>query len=220
MTHRVRTGRSATTPATGRRSWALPLGGGLALSLALGLAGCSSSSTASSTTTSTTAATTTSTTGAATTSTTTTTAATTTTCQPSQLSASPQTGSGGAGTIELTINFTNTSTTTCTLGGYPGMQMLTSTGASIPTNVVRGGGQPFSATAANQPPTTVTLAPNGVAAFSLNYEDVPVGNETTCPTSAKAEITPPNDLGNLVVPVQLSPCGGGTIHVSPVYALS
>ncbi len=206
-------------PTRRRLAWSLSVPAVVAV--AIGLAGCSSNATTSPTTTTTTGASTT-TTGASTTTTSasTTTTTGTTTCQPQQLSASPTNVGGGAGTIELSVSLKNISSTTCTLAGYPGMQLLSSTGASLPTNVVRGGGQPFSASAANQPPSTVTLAPNAVAAFSLNYEDVPVGGETTCPTSAKAEITPPNDTAFLTVALQIAPCGGGTIHVSPVYAAS
>jgi len=76
------------------------------------------------------------------------------------------------------------------------------------------------AAAANQPPALVTLAANQAATFSLSYEDVPVGTETSCPTSAKAEVTPPNDTGFLVVGFQADACGGGTIHVSPIYMSS
>jgi hypothetical protein len=204
---------------TGRRlAWSLAVPA--AVALAIGLAGCSSNASTSPSTTTTTGASTTTTSGTSTTTTSSTTTTGTITCQPQQLSASPQNVGGGAGTIELSVSLTNTSTSTCTLAGYPGMQLLSSSGASLPTNVVRGGGQPFTASAANQPPSTVTLAPNAVAAFSLNYEDVPVGSETTCPTSAKAEITPPNDTAFLTVALQIAPCGGGTIHVSPVYATS
>jgi hypothetical protein len=149
--------------------------------------------------------------------TTTSTAAGVSTCQPAQLRIAPQQGTGAAGTITMTVSLTNVSSTTCTLQGYPGMQLLAASGSSLPTQVVRGGTQ-FPAAAANQSPALVTLAPQQVATFSLAYEDVPVGNETTCPTSAKAEITPPNDVGHGVVTLAISPCNGGTVHVSPVYA--
>ena len=129
-------------------------------------------------------------------------------------------GNGAAGTIELTVSITNTSSHPCSLNGYPGMQLLSAAGASLPTNVIRGGGPGFLAPAANKPPMLVTLAPGGHAAFSLSYEDVPVGTETSCPTSPKAEVTPPNDYGYSVVEMQTYACGGGTIHVSPVYSTS
>jgi hypothetical protein len=140
------------------------------------------------------------------------------TCLPNQLHIVPQRGNGAAGTIYETVTLTNTSSTTCILHGYPGLQLLSTQGSSIPTNVVRGGSPPFPTAAANQPPAVVTLAPQQSAAFSLDYEDVPVGNETSCPTSAKAEITPPNDVAFVVVTLQITACGGGTVHVSPVYA--
>ena len=117
----------------------------------------------------------------------------------------------------MTIALTNTSSATCTLEGYPGMQLLDATGADIPTTVVRGQFR-FPDPAANQPPSLVTLAPHATGTFSLSYEDVPVGNETSCPTSAQAEVTPPNDVTHLVMPLQIAPCGNGTVHVSPVYA--
>ncbi len=207
-----------------RRSGLLAVG---ALSCAALLAACSSggtgtttttttSTTASSTTTSTTAGggTTTTTAGGGTT---TSTAATTANCQPSQLQATPGQGTGAAGTISMTIGFTNTSSSTCTLKGYPGMQLLSSTGVSLPTNVVRGVGQ-WAAAAASQPPSLVTLAPQQVATFSLSYEDVPVGSETSCATSAKAQVTAPTDRTSLTITLSITPCNNGTVHVSPVYA--
>jgi Protein of unknown function (DUF4232) len=188
----------------------------------LGLAaGCSSGS-STATTTTTTRPTTTTTTGPTTTTsrptTTTTTTATTAMCQSSQLSVSPQQGSGAAGTIEMTVVFTNRGASTCSLFGYPGMQLLDASGGNLPTNVVRGGGPIFPVAAANQPPKTVLIASGASASFGLSYSDVPVGNETSCPTSANAEITPPGNTSSVTVALAIAPCGGGTVHVSPVYA--
>ncbi|HUY40368.1 MAG TPA: DUF4232 domain-containing protein [Candidatus Dormibacteraeota bacterium] len=132
----------------------------------------------------------------------------------------PQQGSGAAGTIEMSVNLTNQAGTTCTLFGYPGMQLLDGSGNNLPTNVVRGGGPQFGVPGADQAPTTVVLAPQQTAAFSLSYSDVPVGTETTCPTSTNALITPPGDFVPATVALAVAPCGGGTIHVSPVYATS
>jgi hypothetical protein len=189
------------------------------------LAGCSSSPSASTSSTTTTGPTTTSTTrpsGSTTTTAsgggTTTTRAGLTVCPSSQLTVTPQTGQGAAGTIEMSMTMVNHGSSSCLLDGYPGLQLLDANGHPLPTNVVRGGGPTFAAPAANQPPAQVVLAPGATAAFSLSYEDVPVGTETTCPTSSSAEVTPPNDYTYVVVPLQIAPCGGGTIHVSPVYA--
>ena len=107
----------------------------------------------------------------------------------------------------------STAQTLCVLSGYPGLQLLSSTGASLPTNVVRKGTYSFTAMS----PTTVLVAPGQSAFFNIGYSDVPVGTETTCPTSASMEITPPNDYDHLAVAASLSPCGGGTMVVSPVF---
>ena len=198
--------------------------GGVAL--ACGLAACSSTTPSSSTSTTAPPSGSTSTssppsTAVPPTSSTSTTGATgLTTCLATQLSIVPLQGNGAAGTIYQTFSLTNTSSTTCTLDGYPGMQLLGSQGTSIPTNVVRGGLGGGAPAAAGQAPALVTLAPDQVASFAFQYEDVPVGNETSCPTSAKAEITPPNDVTFAVVTLQIAPCGGGTVHVSPIFAAS
>lgn len=223
----MRFGSGDARARTGRR-WSrlaspLVLGAG-----ALVLAACGSSpgSTASSTTTTTRHATTTTTTTSQPATTTTAAASTTTTtsgttglptCQPGQLSAATGQGTGAAGTQTLVMTLTNTSSAACGLNGYPGMQLLDAQGAPIPTTVVRGGFH-FLQAAANQPPSPVTLASHATGAFSLAYEDVPVGNETSCPTSAQAEVTPPNDYTHLVVALAIGPCNNGTVHVSPVYA--
>ncbi len=132
----------------------------------------------------------------------------------------PEQGTGAAGTIELSIDLANHSATTCSLFGYPGMQLLDGSGNDLPTNVIRGGGPQFEAPQANGAPSTVVLAAGQTAAFSLSYEDVPVGSETSCPTSVHALVTPPGNFTSATVPLAIAPCGGGTIHVSPVYATS
>jgi hypothetical protein len=139
-------------------------------------------------------------------------------CQPSQLQFSVGQSSGAAGTIEVSINLLNISSASCQLDGYPGMQLLNAAGSAIATMVIFGGGPQFPVAAANAPPTLVILAPQQTAAFSLSYNEIPSGTETTCPTSAKAEVTPPNDTAFAVVDLMADPCSGGTIHVSPIYA--
>lgn len=107
----------------------------------------------------------------------------------------------------------NTTARSCTLGGYPGMLLLNSAGAGLPTKVVRKGSYGFTAMA----PTTVTVVPGNAAYFNIGYSDVPVGGETSCPTSAAVEVTPPNQIDHLTVKATMAPCGGGTLVVSPVF---
>lgn len=111
---------------------------------------------------------------------------------------------------------TNASSATCTMQGYPGMQLLSSSGAPITTTVVRGQAH-FPNPSANEAPAAISLAPGATARFSIQYSDVPVGDETSCPSSAKSEVTPPTDTAYGVMTLKIAPCDNGTVHVSPVY---
>jgi hypothetical protein len=123
---------------------------------------------------------------------------------------------GAAGTIYNAMMLTNMSGNTCTLNGYPGMQLLNAQGQNLPTNVVRGGVN-FQDAAANQPPSTVTLASQQAAQYDWTYSDVPVGNQQTCPMSSSALVTPPNSFTSTTISLQIPSCGDGTLHVSPVF---
>jgi hypothetical protein len=184
---------------------------------AVGLSACSSGSSSSPTTKATTTTTRAGTSGTGSTSTTT--PSTTTTgfgppqCATTALSAGISGSSGAAGTIETTIGLKSTAAQPCVLNGYPGLGLLASDGSSLPSNVVRKGSYSFTAMA----PTTVTLTAGQSAYFNIGYSDVPVGNETSCPTSASLEVTPPNSFTHLTFSAALAPCGGGTLVVSPVF---
>jgi len=134
-------------------------------------------------------------------------------CATTGLAGSVVGSSGAAGTIETTVALKNTSSAPCLLGGFPGLQMLSSSGSSLPTTVVRTGNYAFTA----MPATTVTIGPGQPAYVNIGYSDVPVGNETSCPTSASVQVTPPNAVDHLVISAALAPCGGGTLVVSPVF---
>jgi hypothetical protein len=135
-------------------------------------------------------------------------------CATAALTGSVVGSSGAAGTIETTVALKSTAGGPCILGGYPGLQLLGPSGSPLPTKVVRGGTYSFTTIA----PTTVTLAPGQSAYFNIGYSDVPVGGQTSCPSSSSLEVTPPNAFDHLVLTVSLSPCGGGTMVVSPVFS--
>ncbi len=122
--------------------------------------------------------------------------------------------SGAAGTIEVTLALRSTAAATCILGGYPGLQLLGSGGTDLPTTVVRKGSYPFTAMA----PTTVRLSTGQSVEFNIGYSDVPIGSETSCPTSTALEITPPDAFDHLTIAASLAPCAHGTLVASPVFA--
>lgn len=137
----------------------------------------------------------------------------------SQLTASQGPGSIGAGSEGLVIELKNTSGVECYLQGYPGLQMLSNTGAALSTTVHWG-------SYVTVPPeniTKVTLASNAIAYFMIGF---PLGTgygTDTCPTSSAVEITPPNNTQLLKLSLAITPFGGtqqnlkcGEITASPV----
>jgi hypothetical protein len=124
---------------------------------------------------------------------------------------------GAAGTIADTFRVANTQQSPCTLYGFVGMLMLDSTGAPLPTRVVRNGG--IFATQAG--PSQFLLQPGTAASFQAAWSDVPHRSETTCPQASRLEITPPDEYDHVIIPVAgwpLAPCGGGEIDVTPIRA--
>ncbi|MGD1050592.1 MAG: DUF4232 domain-containing protein [Solirubrobacteraceae bacterium] len=143
-------------------------------------------------------------------------------CHSSQLRVKLGWASGAAGHIGQLVSFENASARSCTLYGYPGLQMLAADGRPIRTQVRRG----VAYTVPRVAEQLVSLAPGHEASFDLGYDDgTGYGNES-CPTSARVEVTPPNAYTPITVVWRMQPFGGGTIQhlrcgqitVSPVFA--
>ncbi len=148
--------------------------------------------------------------------TTTSTAAASTAC--TRITASPAQGQGAAGTITGLINVTNAGTASCTVNGYPTMALFSGSGAPLTVTVVNGLSVTISSSA-NAPPSSVSVAPSSSAQFAYQFSDVPVGSETSCPTSETADVTMPGAAtASPSFQLAIAPCGNGTIRVSPVYA--
>jgi uncharacterized protein DUF4232 len=186
------------------------------------LAACSSSPSTPKRSTTTTRATTSSTssttTSTSTTTTSTSTPAASTACN--HIAGSSGQGQGAAGTITGVITVTNTGASPCTVDGYPTVALFSGSGAPLTVTMVNGLSVTLS-TAANAPPSSVVVAPSSTAQFAYQYSDVPVGSETSCPTSESASVTMPGaTTASPTFQLAIGPCGNGTIHVSPVYASS
>jgi len=149
---------------------------------------------------------------------TTTTAAAPTAC--THITASAGQGQGAAGTITGVITVTNTGPSTCTSDGYPKVALFSGSGAPLTVTIVNGLSVTLSP-AANAAPSSVAVAPSSTAQFSYQYSDVPVGTETSCPSSELATVTMPGATSpSPTFAFAISPCNNGTIRVSPVYASS
>ncbi len=120
---------------------------------------------------------------------------------------------GGAGNFVGTFVLTNNLAVSCAFFGFVGAQLLDEQNNPLPTRVVRNGGPAVT----SQPvPTEVSVPPGGTARFLAHWEDVPVGNETTCPSSSRLAVTPPDEFAPIVIPAQILACGGGELDVSPI----
>jgi hypothetical protein len=98
------------------------------------------------------------------------------------------------------------------------MALFSGSGAPLAVTMVNGLTVTISS-AANAPPSSFSLAPSSSAQFAYQYSDVPVGSETSCPTSEAATVTMPGSTtASPSFQLALAPCGNGTIRVSPVYA--
>jgi hypothetical protein len=184
------------------------------------LASCSSSGTPHATTSTThhkaTTTTSSSTTSSSVSTTTTTAAAGPAACN--QITAAAGQSSGAAGTITGVVNVTNTGATTCTVDGYPTVALFSASNAPLAVTMVDGLSVNVSPQA-NAAPSSFALAPSKSAQFAFQYSDVPVGNETSCPTSAQAHVVmPAATTASPNFALSMTPCNHGTVRVSPVYA--
>jgi hypothetical protein len=138
----------------------------------------------------------------------------------SHISASAGQSQGAAGTITGVVTVTNTGTTSCTADGYPTMALYSGSGAPLTVTVVNGLTVSVSPQA-SAPPSSVTIAPSSTAQFAYQFSDVPVGAETSCPTSEQATTTMPGaTASSAYFALAIDPCNHGTIKVSPVYKTS
>jgi Protein of unknown function (DUF4232) len=129
-------------------------------------------------------------------------------CYTSQLSMSAVNSSGGVGHIGVMFRFRNKSSSTCTLNGYPGAQLLDAKQHKMPTHVSRGQGYLFG----NQKKQLVTLHSGGYGYFGLEWSHVPTGNQP-CPFAHYVKVTPPNDFSSIQIKLGstylIDACGGG-----------
>ena len=110
-------------------------------------------------------------------------------------------GAGGfTGGIMLLVN---KGTHTCILDGYPGVELLNSSGKVI-TNAAR-------RCAYLQYPTTATrvaLTAGHFAHFEYEWQDnPPMPRRRTCPQSRTALVTPPGAYDHQAIPLRIAPCG-------------
>lgn len=147
-------------------------------------------------------------------------------CATSQLEASPSGGNGAAGSVDYILNLTNTSSSTCTLTGYPGVSYVAgSSGTQVGSPAVRTPGDA----------QTVVLGPGHAAQAGLREVVAQNFPQSTCrlTTTRGLRVYPPNQKAALFVaqpghtcanpadhtlfvgPVETGPAHGGTGPTPP-----
>jgi hypothetical protein len=133
-------------------------------------------------------------------------------CQINQLSLRRVSVEGGMGHFGAIYVFTNTSSSTCTLDGYPGFVLLDANGRSLTRiNIKLSKHNYFHHTQQQR----VSLAPSNRASFMVAYTRINRSRQN-CPSSAKVEITPPNVHQHFTIVEKLKPCGA--ISITPIEA--
>jgi hypothetical protein len=143
-----------------------------------------------------------------------------TACTSAQLRLTYVGTEGATGHLEVTLALHNTSSTSCTVKGYPGARLLNDRGGALPLTVKRGGGFfPDSQRRAE----TVTLKPGGRARFGVSFvTNNEYAGAHVCHTATAAMSSAPGAAGHwlklsLHGAPKVAPCGDQLV-VSPLYA--
>lgn len=133
-------------------------------------------------------------------------------CAPSGLKVSLGPANGTAGTIFYPLRFVNTSRTTCTLRGYPGVSAVTSSGKQI--------GNPASRVQSNF--ATVALAPGTQHAASIGIVETGNFSPSQCQpvTAAGLKVFPPNQSRSVTLKMSFSTCSSTATTSLRVTAIS
>lgn len=116
-------------------------------------------------------------------------------CHTSQLTGSLHGLDAAAGQRYATLTLTNHTGVTCRIDGYGGIQLVTASGATVPTEQSRD---------ATAPPKLITLAPKASASSQLHWTVVPSDRDPSqtgqCePTPGALRVIPPDETDALQV---------------------
>ena len=126
-------------------------------------------------------------------------------CTSNQLGVAQENPSVGAGQYYSTLVFTNKSSSTCTMTGYPGVSYVVANGVQSGNPAVRSGGTV----------ATVTLKPGGTASAVLHDSNGISGytpQQCQLTPAQGLRIYPPNEKAALFLPWSTSHCAGLSIH--------
>lgn len=135
-------------------------------------------------------------------------------CQSISIAAGLGQSSNAAGHQAWTIVLTNDSTASCSLDGFPTLQLMN--GTTDVSTTQTDGNSPAGAQISDTP-TLVNIAPDSAASFVVQWLDVPTGSQQ-CNAAYELGISLPGGGGKVMAAMgQIMPCGGD-LYVSPVRA--
>jgi hypothetical protein len=117
-------------------------------------------------------------------------------------------GDGAGGQVVVAVAFTNTSSSNCTLSGYPDFSLTGDHGAVAAPVAHDGKGVP----AFKTPVAPVDLAPKAAAGFLVIFLNRPTSGDGSCGSATTMSVSVSG--GKLTGPVQISLCGS-PLNVSP-----
>jgi hypothetical protein len=122
-------------------------------------------------------------------------------------------GGGAAGSFYSLIDFTNTSSASCTLYGYPGVSLRNTQSALI--------GAPATRTVAPTP-SLVTLASGATAHATLKMTDATVYPTSECSpvTSAYLQVYPPSQTQSVKLAFKGGTCSNASVKILAVSAVA
>ena len=122
-------------------------------------------------------------------------------------------GGGTPGSYYSIIDFTNTSSASCTLYGYPGVSLRNAEYAQIGAAATR---------TAKPAPSLVTLAPGATGNASLRMTDPSVYPSSECDqvTSAYLMIYPPDQTESTELPLKEATCSSSSIKMLGIGAIA
>jgi hypothetical protein len=122
-------------------------------------------------------------------------------------------GGGAAGSFYSFIDFTNTSSASCTLYGYPGVSLTSASGAQLGAAATRD---------ATTAPATITLAPGATANAVLRMTDPTVYSTSKCQpaTSAYLKVYPPNQTQSVKVSFKGGTCASSAVKMLAIRVIT
>jgi hypothetical protein len=100
------------------------------------------------------------------------------------------------------LTFTNDSSTSCTMSGWPAVTALTAAGRAVSLRHLRS--SMFGAWQYSSPPPTVTLRPGDSGYAIVAADDKPADSSTSCPAPyVRLRVSPPGGSGSVTISAYL-----------------